>query len=397
MVLPFPRGERAAAILEALRAQAGSASRTEIANTLNVARATLSEALAELEDSDLILQHPISTSTGGRPPQKFQINPNAAHIGIIDVGGSRTRVGVANLDGELLKDALLSQSVEMGPETILNWATTELNRLFIETASLQSQKVIVVGLPGPVDFNTGYVVRPPMMRNWQGFDVRAHVYARIPATVIIDNDVNLIALAEQRISHPTSQVLLVIKLGTGVGGGLVINGRPLRGANGAAGDIGHTQATQAHGTACRCGQTGCVEALAGGWALVQKLVAQGFEVENVTDVANLAKDGNPVAISHVQTAAKVVGQAAAQAVSLINPDTVVIAGELLTSGDTVIAIIRETIYQFSLPLATHDLTLKPSELGALVGLKGGAQLGIDYLFGRVEFAQLATTIDQRKD
>jgi len=393
MVLPIPHGERAAAILGALRTQGGSSSRTEIATALDVARASLNEALGELEKSGLIFQSPIVTSTGGRPPQKFQINPDGAHIGIIDVGGSRTRVGLANLDGDILQDALLSQSVELGPEAILNWAATELNRLFGETASPQSQKVIVVGLPGPVDFNTGYVVRPPMMRNWHGFDVRAHVRARLPATVIIDNDVNLIALAEQRISHPNSQLLLVIKLGTGIGGGLVINGRPLRGANGAAGDIGHTQSTQAHGAVCRCGQVGCVEAIAGGWALVQDLSALGLTVDNVTDVANLAKDGNPTAISIVQTAAKVVGQAAAQAVSLINPDTVVIAGELLAAGDNVIANIRESIYQYSLPLATRDLTLKPSELGALVGLKGGAQLGIDYLFGRVDFAQLSTATE----
>ena len=391
MVLPALPAGRSAAILEALRANGGSGTRTEISRAVGVARATLIEELSELEELGIVVQSSVVTSAGGRPARTFSINSSGASVGIIDVGGSRTRVGIANLVGEVVQESLLHVSVEVGPEDVLNWAVAELQRMQEAFGPQSEPGVIVVGLPGPVDFTTGSVVRPPMMRNWQGFDVRRFINSSIKAPVIIDNDVNLIAIAEQRISYPRSQVFLVIKLGTGIGGALVIHERPLRGANGAAGDIGHTQSIENREAMCRCGQDGCVEAVAGGWALIQQLEKQGVRVDSVTDVAKLAKAGNVIALSAVRTASKVIGQAAAQAVSLLNPDTLVIAGELLEAGDIVIASIRETIYQYSLPLATHDLTVKPSALGPLVGLKGGAQLGIDYLFGRVDFLQLSST------
>ncbi|MCF8528017.1 MAG: ROK family transcriptional regulator [Candidatus Nanopelagicales bacterium] len=400
--MPAPLTQRQVDILEVLRHSATPLSRSEIAAALNVARATLAEGLQELEASGLIAPSGPSVSTGGRPAHTFDINADAARIGIIDVGGSRTRVGVSDLRGELLQTALLDAPVDVGPERILGWACGQLTTMLTtlgpadtaadtgtNTAAGHQRTLIVIGLPGPIDFTTGEVVSPPLMSSWQGFDVRGYIAQQIDAPLIIDNDVNLIALAEQRLSHPTSKVMLVIKLGTGVGGGLVINGHALRGARGSAGDIGHTQATRAHGAPCRCGHTGCVEAIAGGWALVQDLDTRGVQATNITDVARLVRDGEPNAVGLVRAAAKVVGQSVAQAVSLLNPDTVVIAGELLAAGDSIIANIREGVYQYSLPLATRDLTLVPTTLGPLVGLKGGAQLGIDYLFGTIDIPQLA--------
>lgn len=384
--------ERARAILGVVRARGGEVSRSELASSLGIARATVTEGLAELESLNLILPSAPSASTGGRPAQTFHLNPNGAAIGIIDVGGSRTRVGIANLTGEILQDALLGELVSTGPEVILGWAVTTLTDMFATLTDQSTRRAIIIGLPGPVDFTSGRVVSPPIMSNWQGFDVRAYVAERLQGSIVIDNDVNLIALAEQRLEYPDSQVMLVIKLGTGIGGGLVINGTVLRGARGAAGDIGHIQSTRAHGGQCRCGHIGCVEAVAGGWALVQALQDRGIEVDNVSDVAHLVRDGDPTATSHVRAAAKVVGQATAQAVSLLNPDTVVIAGEMLAAGDTVLATIRESIYQYSLPLATHDLRLVPSALGPLVGLRGGTELGIDVLTGAVRIQQLESAL-----
>ena len=404
--MPAPLTQRQVDILEVLRHSDTPLSRSEVASALNVARATLIEGLQELEALGLIAPSGPSVSTGGRPAHTFEINADAARIGIIDVGGSRTRVGVSDLRGELLQTALLDAPVDDGPEQILGWACGQLAAMLTtlgpadtaadteadtgtSTAAGQPRTLIVIGLPGPIDFTTGEVVSPPLMSSWQGFNVRGYIAQQIDAPLIIDNDVNLIALAEQRLSHPTSKVMLVIKLGTGVGGGLVINGHALRGARGSAGDIGHTQATRAHGAPCRCGHTGCVEAIAGGWALVQDLEARGVHATNITVVARLVRDGEPNAVGLVRAAAKVVGQSVAQAVSLLNPDTVVIAGELLAGGDSIIANIREGVYQYSLPLATRDLTLVPTTLGPLVGLKGGAQLGIDYLFGTIDIPQLA--------
>jgi len=393
-------GERASAILQELRRRRSPVSRSELAASLGVARATLSEALGALDDLGLISGDAVSQSSGGRPPQTFSLNPSAGFVGVIDVGGSRTRVGIADLSGAILDDSLRVIPVDSGPEEIMGWAAAELERMFATHVSAtksrgRSRIAVVAGLPGPVDFTTGSVVSPPIMRTWQDFDTRDFLMHRFDAPIVIDNDVNLIALAEQRLSHHRSSVLLVIKLGTGVGGGLVINGQVLRGARGAAGDIGHTQSARAHGSLCRCGHIGCVEAVAGGWALVQELQERGLDVTNVSDVARLVRDGDPVASSHVRAAAKVVGQAVAQAVSLLNPDTVVISGEMLGAGDQVLSAIREGVYQYSLPLATYDLNLVPSTLGSRVGLKGGAQLGIDVLLGQADLPQLHDVVESR--
>jgi predicted NBD/HSP70 family sugar kinase len=369
--------DRSREVLQELRTRGGSATRTELAQAMGFARATIAESIDELIHHDLVTAAGIAPSSGGRRAQLIAINPDAVHVGIIDIGGSRTRVGVADFTGALIADRLLLAPVDRGPEHILSWAITQLHDLF--DAQSASSRIIVVGLPGPVDFTTGHVVSPPIMAGWEGFDTLQRLTSEFHLPVVIDNDVNLIALAEHRLSYPHSDVLLIVKLGTGIGGGLVVNKKVLRGARGAAGDIGHTQAVPPSSAQCRCGHVGCAEAVSGGWALVQQLRERGYDVQTVTDVAQLARDGDAVALQHVRDSAQVVGYALANAVSLLNPDTVVVAGELLGAGEQIIAIIRETIYQQSLPLATHDLTLMPSRLGPTVGLLGGAQLGIDTL------------------
>jgi predicted NBD/HSP70 family sugar kinase len=368
---------RSREVLQELRAHGGSATRTEIALNLGFARATIAESIDELLAAALVTASEVAPSSGGRRAQLIRLNPQAVHVGIIDIGGSRTRVGVADFTGELLADRHLLAPVDRGPKHILDWAKTQLHDLF--DALPPSTRILVVGLPGPVDFSTGNVVSPPIMAGWEGFETKQVLEREFGIQVIVDNDVNLIALAEHRLSYPDSDVLLIVKLGTGIGGGLVVHGQVLRGARGAAGDIGHTQAVPPSDAPCRCGHVGCAEAVSGGWALVQSLQLSGYDVQTVSDVAQLARDGDAVAMQHVRDSAQVVGYAVANAVSLLNPDAVIIAGELLGAGEQIIATIRETIYQQSLPLATHDLTLMPSRLGPLVGLRGGAQLGIETL------------------
>jgi predicted NBD/HSP70 family sugar kinase len=368
---------RSREVLQELRTHGGSATRTEIAQDLGFARATIAESIDELITAGLVTASEVAPSSGGRRAQLIRLNPQAVHVGIIDIGGSRTRVGVADFTGELIADRLLLAPVDRGPEHILGWAKTQLHDLFDTLPP--SVRIIVVGLPGPVDFSTGNVVSPPIMVGWEGFETKQALEREFGVQVIVDNDVNLIALAEHRLSYPDSDVLLIVKLGTGIGGGLVVHGQVLRGARGAAGDIGHTQAVPPSDAPCRCGHVGCAEAVSGGWALVQSLQLAGYDVQTVSDVAQLARDGDAIALQHVRDSAQVVGYAVANAVSLLNPDAVIVAGELLGAGEQIIAIIRETIYQQSLPLATHDLTLMPSRLGPLVGLRGGAQLGIETL------------------
>ena len=377
MLSPIDR--RSAEILRALRNLGGVGTRADIVSATGAARATVTEHVEAMIDSGLLAEGDLAPSSGGRKAQLVQINPDTARIAVIDVGGSRTRVGLTDLTGRVLGADLANLPVESGPEKILGWAISALNTL-IEAHGRTDRFLVVAGLPGPVDFSTGCVVSPPIMVGWEGFGTAGFLGTQLDAPVIVDNDVNLIALAEQRLEHPESKVLLVVKLGTGVGGGIVIDGRVLRGARGAAGDIGHTQASPPSTNLCRCGHVGCVEAEAGGWALVQELRSQGLNVNTVSEVAALARDGNPEAVASVHQSSRVVGAAIADAVSLLNPDTVVIVGELMDAGEHVLAMLREGVYQSSLPLATHDLVLTQGRLGPLVGILGGGQLGTDVLF-----------------
>jgi len=308
----------------------------------------------------------------------LEIEPSAASIGVIDVGGSRTRVGVIDMAGVILADDIQAIDVAAGPHEVLGWAAPRLSEMLSAT-SPSGRHHVVCGLPGPVDITTGRTVSPPIMAGWEGFETDDFLRRKLSSSVTVYNDVNMLTVAEHRLSHPTSRVLLVVKLGTGIGGGIVIDGHLLHGARGAAGDIGHIQATPQSDSLCRCGQVGCVEAEAGGWALVERLVAKGLPVATVSDVADLAREGVGEAVAAVRSAARTIGLAIADAVSLLNPDTVVLVGEMLGAGEHVLSIVREAVYQRSLPLATHNLVLAQSSLGPLVGLYGGGIIGAEEL------------------
>jgi predicted NBD/HSP70 family sugar kinase len=235
-----------------------------------------------------------------------------------------------------------------------------------------------------VDFAGGRVVSPPIMSGWDGFDIRGWFGRRFSCPVLVENDVNAMAWGEQRVAHPETTDLLMLKIGTGVGAGLVSGNRIFRGADGAAGDIGHLHAATAPRDEpeplCRCGRYGCVEAYAGGWALVRDLQAAGAQVQQVDDVVRLLASGDLRAVTLARRAARVIGEAIAQAVSLMNPQVIVLTGQLSVAEEQLLAGIREVVYQRSLPLATRRLQILRSRLDKRAGLIGLALLLADTLF-----------------
>jgi predicted NBD/HSP70 family sugar kinase len=369
---------RTARVLSAVRSAGGRATRGQLAATTGMPRAAIASAVDALAEMGWLSFGDSAPSTGGRRPRVLEIEPSAASIGVIDVGGSRTRVGVIDMAGVILADDIQAIDVAAGPHEVLGWAAPRLSEMLSAT-SPSGRHHVVCGLPGPVDITTGRTVSPPIMAGWEGFETDDFLRRKLSSSVTVYNDVNMLTVAEHRLSHPTSRVLLVVKLGTGIGGGIVIDGHLLHGARGAAGDIGHIQATPQSDSLCRCGQVGCVEAEAGGWALVERLVAKGLPVATVSDVADLAREGVGEAVAAVRSAARTIGLAIADAVSLLNPDTVVLVGEMLGAGEHVLSIVREAVYQRSLPLATHNLVLAQSSLGPLVGLYGGGIIGAEEL------------------
>jgi glucokinase-like ROK family protein len=256
---------------------------------------------------------------------------------------------------------------------------------------------IGLGVPGPVEFATGRPVSPPIMPGWDGYRIRERFAARFGAAVWVDNDVNVLALGEWRagIAQGHDNVI-VVKIGTGIGAGIISDGRLHRGAQGSAGDIGHIGVVNDRAIVCRCGNTGCLEALAGGYALAlqgeaaalsgrsRRLAAALDERGSVTaeDVARAAAFGDPVAVTLLAEAGRLVGQVLASAVNLINPSLIVIGGGVAQSGDQLLASIRQTVYERSLPLATRSLVIQRSSLGMLGGVMGASAMVVDQLFAR---------------
>jgi glucokinase-like ROK family protein len=240
------------------------------------------------------------------------------------------------------------------------------------------------------------------MPGWDGYAIRERFSERYDAPVWVDNDVNLLALGEWRsgIAAGHDQVV-VLKIGTGIGAGIISNGQIHRGAQGSAGDVGHIQVVDDAAVICRCGNIGCLEALAGGGALgrdgeaaalggqsarLQTALEQHGRV-TAADIARAASFGDPVAVAMLQAAGRRVGLVLASIVNFFNPSIIVVGGGVAQSGDQLLASIRETVYRRSLPLATRDLVIRRSSLGAMAGIIGASAMVVDQLFSRDAMAR----------
>jgi predicted NBD/HSP70 family sugar kinase len=216
------------------------------------------------------------------------------------------------------------------------------------------------------------------MFGWNEYPIRERFVDQYSVPVLVDNDVNIMALGEHWTLDPKTDDLLFIKVGTGIGSGLILGGHLHRGARGAAGDIGHIQAG-ATDLVCRCGNTGCLEASAGGGALAKQLKELGYDTDNGRDVARLVEAGNQDAVRVLRDAGRLLGASLAGVVNLLNPELVVIGGDLAQAGQTLVAAAREVVYQRSLPLSTSELRIQDSALGDRAGIIGAAALVLDHV------------------
>ena len=217
------------------------------------------------------------------------------------------------------------------------------------------------------------------MPGWDGFDVPGFVRESLRgAEVVVDNDVNVMALGERFLTFPDVDHLMFVKVATGIGCGIISDGALRRGANGAAGDLGHVQVPGDVSALCRCGNVGCLEAVASGAAVARALGELGIEAGSSRDVVALARSGSTSAIALIRDAGRTIGEVLASAVSLLNPSIIVIGGSLADAGDPLLAGVREVVYQRSLPLATADLRILASASGMRAGIVGAAVLAIEH-------------------
>ena len=355
----------------------GSArTKAELAELGSLGRSTVSARLDALLDAGLLVPVGGSASTGGRPATRFALARSGRCVVAVDLGASHAAVGVCDLTGAVVREVTVDCDIASGPEHVLD-RVVDLALGLLSDAGLTADDVLGVGIgvPGPVEHSSGRPVHPPIMPGWHEYDVPARLGQAFRGPVLVDNDVNLLALGEHVSSWPDEDHLLYVKVSTGIGAGIIADRHLVRGAVGTAGDLGHVRVTEGGDTLCRCGNTGCLEAVAAGPA-----VAAGLGRDDLTtaaDVVAAVGAGDVPAARAVREAGRAIGGVLATCVNLFNPSVVVLGGTLSGAGDHLVAGVREVVYQRSLPLATKELRIVTATGGDRVGLLGAAALVLD--------------------
>lgn len=367
--------------LTRLIASGAAPSRVALVRATGLSRTSVNTHLEPLLAAGVVVEdgQAVVNEGRGRPAHRLTLAPRAGVVAVADVGMHSARLAVVDLDQAQLARREVPLEVALGPGPGLESLERGLlDALAAADVAPSAVRCLVVGLPGPVDAEVGRPVRPPIMPGWDGFPVGDTLRERFGCPVLVDNDVNLMALGEARARPPEECPLLYIEIGTGIGGGLVAaDGTLHRGADGAAGDIGHVRVPGADDVVCVCGNVGCVEAVASAGAVVRRLTAQQEDLSTIEDLADRLRTGDPVAVRAVRAATEPIGEVVASLVHFYNPRTIVVGGLVSAASDDVLAGVRGAVYRRALPLATRNLLLGHSILGGSAGIAGGVAAGIE--------------------
>lgn len=358
---------------------AGTArTRSELAEALGVAPSTVSLRVAEMLDAGLLRETGEGASRGGRRPRTLELDVEGSHVLVADIGGGHVRLGALDLAGRLHAVREEPLDVGTGPEVALDQLSAALGRLVDAVGTTSRTRGVALALPGPVDVSARRVESPSRMPGWHSFPVGDRLEERWGVPVLVENDANAMALAEHLAhpSHPRHSV--TVKAGTAIGSGMVVGGRLHRGATAAAGDITHARVAAAGGEPCSCGNSGCLETIASGAALVRRLRAEGVDVASTADVVALAWDGDPVVTTAVRSAGRRLGEVLCTVVGFFNPDAVLLGGHL-SAVDPFVAAVRSQLYEGCHPLVTEHLTIDRATTGPDAGVLGVGRMLLDRL------------------
>ena len=379
----MPHSENAAAsglgLVLSLVAGGVAQSRADLVSVTGLSRTTVAQYLTQLFAAGLLDEGaaPIR-SGGGRPSRLLRLAPHAAVVLAADIGETHARLAVTDLTPGILAQCTVMIDLRDGPIAVLAQLSTAFRDLLRDSGQdIGDVLGIGLGLPAPVDHAGGRVVGPSVMPGWDDFDICGCLTTHLNAPVLVENDVNLMTLSEYRAFWPDAAQFLFVKAGTGIGSGIMTDGILYRGAQGAAGDIGHMQLDRPGGPLCRCGKQGCLEAHAAGWAIARDLRAAGLTAETARDVIRLMQEGDNATTARLHAAGLALGDAIATTVSVLNPSAIVIGGTLAEAGEALLSGIRRQVQERSLPLAIRHLTIQRAQSGAEAGLLGAARLVID--------------------
>lgn len=352
--------------------------RADLVEVTGWARSTVTRRVDALLDLGLLSAGGEARSSGGRRPALLQFNAGAGTVLAADLGITHSRIAAVDLLGNpIVEPQSFELDLSAGPD--VNYP--ELRAIMQEQLGngATAPLAVVVGIPAPIDASTGRPTNPPILSRWHDYPLREQLQATFGITAFIEKDVNLMALGEQRGAWPQAQSLIFVKVGTGIGSGIVLDGELYRGATGSAGDVGHIQLEEYGSTLCRCGRRGCLESIAGGNALATRMQALGRTAKTTRDVTALLHHGDAEAKSLVREAGQLIGEVLASVVSFANPDVITLGGDL-GREPLLLGAARAQILSRPLELATKDLEFVASTLGPDAGIRGAAALSIDRLW-----------------
>lgn len=365
--------------------------RAELAASTGFARATIASRIDELLKAGMVVPVAEAPSVGGRPSARVAFNPEACVVAAADFGATHVTIGITDLSGQIMAKERESLEIMAGPEVVLDRLVEVIAALLRRLGRDATELIAVgIGLPGPVEFSTGRPTNPPIMPGWDGFNVPQYVRRTYGVPVLVDNDVNIMALGEQAASYPHEQDLIFLKVATGVGAGIISGGKLQRGAVGAAGDAGHIPISRGEGVFCRCGNTGCLEAMAAAPAIAAGMREQGHDVSTSSDIVRLARNGDLAALQSVRQAGRDIGEFLTIYVTIMNPSLIVIGGSLAQAGEHLLAGIREVVYSRSTPLTTQHLSIVQSRTGSDVGVIGAGILAVNHVLAPAQLEALAS-------
>ena len=382
-------------LIELLRRD-GEMTKSDLAIQTDFSRTKVTSCIDSLLNKQILVANDSTEYSGGRRSKSFRLNEKLGLVAGIEMGAIDFDLGVADFSGKLLAQRSEPAMIKDGPIPTLGHACSVLEQMLAELGMRPELVVAIgIGVPGPVDFAAGTVVSPPIMPGWDRYPIVESVQQWFPrANVVVDNDVNVMALGE--VSRGAGRGLanvIAVKIGTGIGAGIICEGKIYRGSSGCAGDIGHI-CVDKDGPVCACGNKGCLEKIAGGAGIAERatLGARGGQSPNLLaryeknggrlraeDVGEAALEGDEFAIEVVRDSGRQVGEVLAALVNFYNPDLIVIGGGVSKLGNLLLSSIRQSVFSRSLPLATRNLQIVFSGLGADSGILGAIGLGLNYV------------------
>ena len=364
-------------VIDALR-ERGVASRAELARATELSRSTISTIVGDLIDTGLAVERdsqPGTETHAGRPGVMVALDSSAGLALAIDFGHRHLRVAVSDLSHTVLAEAWRELDVDHSATEGLDAAAEFVDKV-LDEAKADRGRVIgaVMGLPAPINRATGTVWDSSILPGWVGIDAAAEASSRLRMPVAVENDANLGALAELTwgAAKGRSEVAY-LKVASGIGGGLISGGRLTHGVGGTAGEIGHTL-VYSDGPICRCGNRGCLEAIASGRAVARQLSLSRHEEISTRRLLELSGSGDAAARRLIGDAGRAIGIAVANLCNIVNPECVVIGGDLALAGDVLLDPIRQVVRRNAIPSAAEDTEIVAGVLGERAEMLGALAL-----------------------